>query len=120
MLNAGDVPSPTSMMLPPGLNPEITQLGLQSQEVGLGQLTSPLMSPLSRGLAIDVANRLRDLATGGMETTTSPMMNGTNSLLSHSPLQLRPNSLVGLQSVIGGDAPSSGHRIDSSHVSTAR
>lgn len=81
-----------------------------------------MMDPLSQGLAIDVANRLRDLTTGGMETVTDTMVNCTltNTLLTRASLQPSPKSLVGLQSVIGGDIPSPGRRMESPHVSSAR
>jgi len=117
-----EVPSPTRVVLPPGLNPDMSQLGLHSQEVGLSPLTSTMACPLSRGLAVDGGNPLRDSTTRGIETATSPMANGTltNSLLSHSSVELGPNSLIGLQPVLGGDAASPGHKMDSCHVSTAR
>ncbi|CAD7696839.1 unnamed protein product [Ostreobium quekettii] len=118
----GDITSASGLVLPPGIGHEDPQMGIQRQEGDLGSMPPALIDPLSQGLAIDVANRLRDLATGAMEATPGSMGIGTlaNNLLSRSSLQLSPNSLIGLQNVMSGEMPSPGRRMDSAHVSSAR
>jgi len=124
---AGDVQSPTDMALPPVIAPEIPPLNLppsqHNQQQQFSPLTTPMMDPLAQGVAMDVVNCIRDLATRGMDAVSStPLMNGivSNNLMSCTSLQLNPKSQVGMQSVTGTDVSRISHRLDNAHVTSVR